>query len=284
VTPLETIVAPKRDKPGIIYLAKNLVNGKCYVGQTGNTLNGRIKGHQKCAKSGSRLLFHLALNKHGVDGFEVSVLQECCGRDCLNAAERWWIGHLNCMSPKGYNLTDGGEGSSPSEETRKLISEAAKKRSTPERMKAMSELAAKVILTPEQMERKVRALEEYRANYAHPALGTKWSPERHANRKSQVLSEDSRRKMAESHRGGRRSEETKKKMSESRRRVIAGGFTFKHTEEQKEKYRNQKLTEEQRDNYLAAMVRRRKTTGKREQTRLIFEDARPAICHEQLNP
>jgi group I intron endonuclease len=56
------------------------------------------------------MLVGRAINKHGVDAFEVTVLQECADPDALNAAERDWIRELRTFKPEGYNMTLGGEG------------------------------------------------------------------------------------------------------------------------------------------------------------------------------
>ena len=42
--------------------------------------------------------------------------------------ERWWIRRLQTLAPGGYNLTGGGDGVIPSEETRQKMSESHSKR------------------------------------------------------------------------------------------------------------------------------------------------------------
>ena len=123
---------------GLVYLAKNILNGKCYVGKTVHSLGERRKGHQGRSLSGSNTHFHRALAKYGPEAFEWSVLDECDNEKVLNALERLFIRRLNTRSPNGYNLTDGGEGVSgwiPTEQWRsvkrmhgKHHSEEAKKR------------------------------------------------------------------------------------------------------------------------------------------------------------
>jgi hypothetical protein len=77
MTPLDPIVASRRDKPGIIYIAKNKVNGKCYVGQTTKGLNRRRRDHIWDAKNGAKFIFHYAIKKYGEDAFEFYRLLTC---------------------------------------------------------------------------------------------------------------------------------------------------------------------------------------------------------------
>jgi group I intron endonuclease len=58
-----------------IYLAKNKVNGKCYVGQTRSTLEKRKLYHFYASKK-ANCKFQHAINKYGLDGFEWSILEE----------------------------------------------------------------------------------------------------------------------------------------------------------------------------------------------------------------
>lgn len=126
MTPSKTIVAPRPDKPGIIYLARNKVNGKCYVGQTTQGLEARKTGHIKRLKSGSTSAFHLAIRKHGMDNFVFEILQMCCGRECLDLAEIWWIQTIGCLAPNGYNVHEGGRCRIQPDHVRVKISEANK--------------------------------------------------------------------------------------------------------------------------------------------------------------
>lgn len=99
------------DRPGIIYIAVNRVNGKAYVGQTTRTIAHRFKSHMQASRRGSHHYFHRAIQKYGIESFEVAVLGECENKADLNALERSWIARLGCITPNGYNLAAGGEGS-----------------------------------------------------------------------------------------------------------------------------------------------------------------------------
>lgn len=51
---------------GVIYKATNILNGKCYVGQTTRHLIKRIRGH---CTSDANYYFSRALRKYGEDNF-----------------------------------------------------------------------------------------------------------------------------------------------------------------------------------------------------------------------
>jgi group I intron endonuclease len=103
----------------IIYKAENKVNGKIYIGQTVKSLKKRIAEHLRSNVG----IFPRALRKFGPQNFDFSIVETCENQKNLNEREMYWIGFLNCKSPNGYNLTDGGEnppsqlGAKRSEET-----------------------------------------------------------------------------------------------------------------------------------------------------------------------
>ena len=94
----------KSQQCGVIYKITNLLNGKCYVGQTIQKLNKRIIHHKNCKTSA----IGRAIQKYGWENFSVEVL-EICSQDKLNECEKFWIKKNNCLSPNGYNFTDGGD-------------------------------------------------------------------------------------------------------------------------------------------------------------------------------
>ena len=98
----------------VIYLYRNKINNKVYVGQTLYE-HRRFLAH-KSAKRKS--LFHNAVNKYGFDNFEYVILHKCISnnddfiKEELNFWERFYIREFNSVYPNGYNLTDGGDGTS----------------------------------------------------------------------------------------------------------------------------------------------------------------------------
>ena len=122
---------------GFIYIHKNTINGKCYVGQTLQKNPKKRWNHGEGYKHSPKL--YNAILKYGFDdGFEHIILPTVyCYQDSLNAAEIAMILKLNSIK-KGYNVMSGGSNGTPGDETRKKLSKAAKNRS-PETRKKMSE-------------------------------------------------------------------------------------------------------------------------------------------------
>ena len=111
---------------GYIYLFKNKVNGKCYVGQTihlEQRLSHHIKGYRD--KYGKMQIIDKAIKKYGIENFDISILEEVNDCEQLDYLEKYWIKKLNCQIPNGYNVADGGLGHrnyKQSEETKRKIS------------------------------------------------------------------------------------------------------------------------------------------------------------------
>ena len=95
---------------GCVYIARNKVNGKGYVGKTSRTMKYRIGVHKACAVRDSHTYFHNALRKYGFDAFDWKVLFSDVDEDDLNPVEITAIRLLGTRTLNGYNLTDGGDG------------------------------------------------------------------------------------------------------------------------------------------------------------------------------
>ena len=115
----------------MVYLAKNKINGKQYVGYTIKSLEERKKTHlyKSRSKPGKHYfyIFKEAIRKYGFESFEWSVLDDCISLEESCEKEIFYIKKLNTISPNGYNLTEGGNGGVPSDETKKKISISLKK-------------------------------------------------------------------------------------------------------------------------------------------------------------
>jgi hypothetical protein len=96
---------------GAIYLVTNLTNGKKYVGQTKLQVMQRWAKHLGEAKRGKGSVLHSAIRKYGAASFRVEQLRLVYGaREDLLRAEVEEIAAQDSCSPKGYNLTRGGDG------------------------------------------------------------------------------------------------------------------------------------------------------------------------------
>lgn len=99
---------------GVVYLVQCKVNGKRYVGQTIKTVEERFNEHAKCKKN---MLISKAIQKYGKENFRYGVIKSCASKAEMDYWEKYFIVALKSKVPYGYNLTDGGEGTSGIERT-----------------------------------------------------------------------------------------------------------------------------------------------------------------------
>lgn len=133
---------------GRIYCVICLPNEKWYFGQTIRSVSERFAQHIFSTQRGSDHKFHRAIRKYGEENFiieevlTVSAPTEERLKAKLDYIERRLIKRFNTFR-NGYNMTLGGEGQLGkvfSEESKRKMSEAAKKRCTPEFRKRKSVL------------------------------------------------------------------------------------------------------------------------------------------------
>ena len=108
-----------------IYIIENIRNNKKYVGKT-KSLIERKRSHFNKLKSNKHVNIFLqsSFNKYGIDSFIFYEI-ESCNDNIINEREIYWIEYFNTLNDNfGYNLTNGGNGGSPSEVIRKKQSEA----------------------------------------------------------------------------------------------------------------------------------------------------------------
>lgn len=102
-----------------VYSYTNRVNGKVYVGKTGN-LEERKRIHLwrtlpyvrkgKIGKEKRRYSFHDAVVEYGIENFEFKILEEVDTEVVALNFERHYIEKLDTKEPNGYNMTGGGSG------------------------------------------------------------------------------------------------------------------------------------------------------------------------------
>ena len=92
---------------GKIYIIKNNINTKVYIGQTIQTLGKRFSNH-KIASDFEDTKFYRAIRKHGKENFYIELIEEVPQEE-LNNRECYWIKFYDSYY-NGYNSTLGGQG------------------------------------------------------------------------------------------------------------------------------------------------------------------------------
>ena len=90
---------------GTIYMHRNKINNKVYIGQTTQSCQSRWKHDGSGYKSQSK--FYNAIKKYGWDNFEHIILEENLTLEELNEREFYWIHFYNSIE-NGYNVREGG--------------------------------------------------------------------------------------------------------------------------------------------------------------------------------
>jgi group I intron endonuclease len=90
---------------GWIYLIRNKINDKCYIGQTRR--NPEIRWAEHCKIKHTKSLLTDAIIKYGQEAFEKSILCEISNEE-LNDRELIEIYTRNTVLPNGYNIVVGG--------------------------------------------------------------------------------------------------------------------------------------------------------------------------------
>lgn len=157
------------DHYGVIYMAKNLKNGKCYIGQS-KSYKYRINRHYLDSKI-QKTKFYNALNKYK-EFFVFGIIEETSSQEDANIKEQFWINFYDAYN-NGYNSTLGGNqktlGLSPwnkgkkgiyslSEETKEKISNKLKGMKKPkftEQHKKNISSATKKAMSNEELRKKL---------------------------------------------------------------------------------------------------------------------------------
>ena len=169
----------------IIYKATNLVNLKCYIGQTKFSLKYRKKTHLWFRKKLTCPYFHYAIKKYGKDNFKWEILCECDTKDELDEMEFHFIKqYKSYYKENGYNLTLGGGG-------------CLEYKLTKEQIKKLSDSHKGKVFT-----------EEHRKNISESRKGTKASEETR-KKMSMVQSGENNGMYGKNHK-----EESRKKISD----------------------------------------------------------------------
>lgn len=169
-----------------IYKITNKINGKVYIGQSID-IDTRWRQH---INAKDNFAIHRAIQKYGPENFNFEVLLECPA-EMLNVWERDMIALYDCISPKGYNLTEGGEGYQCSEETRLKMSESMKGKPSWKKGIPCSEETKRKM---SESKKGIHRSEETKIKISESMKGKKHQP----------LSAEHKRKISESHKGLRK--------------------------------------------------------------------------------
>ena len=92
---------------GFIYIIRNTINNKVYIGQTRTSVEQRWKEHLRHVQYGKQII-NRAMKKYGVDKFYIEMLETCDLED-LDYKEMYYIELYNSTDKsKGYNASIGG--------------------------------------------------------------------------------------------------------------------------------------------------------------------------------
>lgn len=95
---------------GTIYMIKNTIDGKMYVGQTYRDVQKRYKEHCHIALNTKRNLpLYNAMRKYGISNFNLIILEKDVVDEKLDELEMYYIEKYNAFR-EGYNNTCGGGG------------------------------------------------------------------------------------------------------------------------------------------------------------------------------
>jgi group I intron endonuclease len=263
VTPSsESLALIKWSKPGIIYVARNRVNGKMYVGKTTKSIRERRKSHKDSALGKiSKLPFHEAIRKYGIDGFDWKMVQKCHDLQTLDTAEKWWIRSLNTLVHDGYNCATGGSGQASNSQILARLGKV--KRNRPP---ISEETRRKLSIAHSNR----RHSDETKKKMSAWQIGRK-RPEVSAVMKGRVFSEETRRKLSEAQ---------KKSMTPERRELLASKNRGKKqspeqyakTIENLKKYRRKSAANKRKTGEAnRATWARKKLSGKNGQISLNFD-------------
>lgn len=193
-----------------VYMATCRDSGKSYIGKTKDRAK-RWSDHVADALAGRGYAFHAAIRKHGVDAFDMVVLEECESESESLTAEQYWIEWYATMAPCGYNLTAGGESGTHSDEVKARIGAASRGRFFSEEARRKISEAGRGRSPSAETRAKISAAHKGRRRSAE-------SIERmRAAQSGKVLTPEHREKISNGGRGLKRSAETRAKISEALR-------------------------------------------------------------------
>lgn len=134
-----------------IYIIKNHINNKVYIGQTTKSIQKRFLKHTQDARfktDASKRPLYQAMQKHGIQHFYVELIEVCDTKDA-DAREEFWIKHYNAYGSGGYNATIGGNSYRPYEydDIAQMLQQGLGKRDIKAKLGCCPQLVARVAHT-----------------------------------------------------------------------------------------------------------------------------------------
>lgn len=158
-----------------IYIHKNKINGKMYIGQSKNPSKrwGKNGLGYKPHKNGESRFWN-AIQKYGWNNFDHIIIAKCLYREMANQLEKELIFRYNTTNDKyGYNIAIGGDGNSGfqnwtkerQEEYRRLQSKLSKEKwKNEEYIKKQKAGMKKVMATEEYSQKMSKSVRKYWSN------------------------------------------------------------------------------------------------------------------------
>lgn len=103
----------ERGVAGFVYLVRNIISGKVYVGITMSTIGQRWEQHIDLAFSDRRIPkrgLHADLKQYSPENFTIEIIAKAKNYGELTEMEIEYIKRHDCRAPRGYNLNSGGSG------------------------------------------------------------------------------------------------------------------------------------------------------------------------------
>lgn len=132
---LEQIVSSEEDRRWCVYIHRNKINNKAYIGITSQNPKDRWGKDGYKYREDDHQVFYNAIKKYGWDNFEHIIWEDKLTEKEAKHCERLLIAlfQTNCRKYRtpelGYNMTNGGDGMlgwTPTEESRKKMSASQK--------------------------------------------------------------------------------------------------------------------------------------------------------------
>jgi hypothetical protein len=194
----------------IIYLLRNNLNGKLYIGQTVQGFSERWSKHKNAAfGSRGRSLIHKAIRKYGSENFssrELATVVSTNPCEWLNILEVFFIKYFNSVHPNGYNLPYGGKNEQRSQKTKQALSKSLRGNTNRVGKHHSEESKEKIRISNTGKRRSLQA--RLNISKAHIGLPSNWKGRKH--------SEETRLKMSRDRKGKRIGEKRKPHTAETK--------------------------------------------------------------------